>query len=54
MALKHVGPERRRTVGVVPHDALVRVDRRVEEILARREATLRARRAAQHLKEAAR
>jgi anti-sigma regulatory factor (Ser/Thr protein kinase) len=29
---------RERTVGHVPHDVLVRVDRRVKEILARREA----------------
>ena len=32
--------DRQRTVGFVPHDALVRVDRRVKEILARREAAL--------------
>jgi hypothetical protein len=31
--------ERQRTVGL-PHDALVRVDRRVSEILARRQAAL--------------
>ena len=30
--------DRQRTVGSVPHDALVRVDRRVNEILARRAA----------------
>lgn len=33
--------DRQQTVGSVPHDALVRVDRRVHEILARREAALR-------------
>ena len=44
-------PERRKTVGHVPHDALVRVDKRVKEILARREAVMqRARRAAERLK----
>ena len=32
--------DRQRTVGFVPHDALVRVDRRVNEILARREGAL--------------
>lgn len=54
MALKQVEPARRRTVGEVPHDALMRVDLRVKQILARREATLRARPAAEHLKAAAR
>ena len=44
-------PERWKTVGHVPHDALVRVDKRVKGILARREAALqRARRAAERLK----
>jgi hypothetical protein len=44
-------PGRRKTVGYLPHDALVRVDKRVKEILARREAALqRARRAAERLK----
>jgi hypothetical protein len=53
MALTHVAPRRPRTVGEVPHDALVRVDRRVELILGRREAALQqARRAAEHLKAA--
>jgi hypothetical protein len=33
-------PGRRKTVGHLPHDALVRVDKRVKEILARREAAL--------------
>jgi hypothetical protein len=47
MALK---PRRTRTVGHLPHDALVRVDKRVKEILARREAALRARHAAERLK----
>jgi hypothetical protein len=43
--------DRRRTVGHVPHEALVRVDRRVKEILARREPALpRARQAAERLK----
>jgi len=51
MARKPVGPERDRTVGHVSHDALQRVDKRVKEILARREAALQqARRAAQRLK----
>jgi hypothetical protein len=40
--------------GQVPHDSLVRVDRRVKEILARREVALQqARRAAERLKGAA-
>jgi hypothetical protein len=40
-----------RTVGHVSHDALVRVDERVKDIVARREAALRgARLAARRLK----
>jgi len=51
MARKPVIPKRSPTVGHVSHDALQRVDRRVTEILARREAALkRARRASQRLK----
>ena len=50
MALKQVEAERQRTTGQVPHDALKRVERRVQEILARRDAALRARRAADRLK----
>ena len=54
MALKRERPDRPRTVGHVRHDSLVRVDRRVKEILARREAALQqARRAAERLKRAA-
>jgi hypothetical protein len=42
---------RTKTVGHLPHDAVVRVDKRVKEILARREAELQhARRAAERLK----
>ena len=42
---------RTKTVGHLPHDALVRVDKRVKEILARREAALQhARRAAERIK----
>ena len=42
---------RTKTVGQLPHDAVVRVDKRVKEILVRREAALRhARRAAERLK----
>lgn len=42
---------RTKTVGHLPHDAVVRVDKRVKEILARREAALQhARRAAERLK----
>lgn len=52
MALKQA--DRLRTVGDVPHDALKRVDRRVMQILARQEAVLQARRAAERLKAAAR
>lgn len=44
-------PRRAKTVGYLRHDALVRVDERVKEILARQEAALRrARRAAERLK----
>jgi hypothetical protein len=51
MALKAERAERVPTVGHVPHDALVRVETRVKEILARREVALRqARLAAQRLK----
>jgi hypothetical protein len=50
MALKPVQPNHPRTVGEVPHDSLVRVDRRVKQILAQREAALQqARRAAEKL-----
>lgn len=49
MALKAVKAGRLQTVGQVPHDSLVRVDKRVKEILARREAALqKARREAVH------
>lgn len=51
MALKPAAPDPR-TVGQVPHDSLVRVDRRVKEILARDAALVLARRAAQRFKEA--
>jgi hypothetical protein len=48
MALKE---GRTKTVGHLPRDAVVRVDKRVKEILARQEAALqRARRAAERLK----
>ena len=51
MALTPVRTEPVRTVGHVSHDAQARVDTRVKEILARREAALQhARRAAQRLK----
>ena len=50
MALKQVDAQRRRTSGEVPHDALKRVERRVQEILARRDAALRSRRAGERLK----
>jgi hypothetical protein len=51
MALKSSRTERARTVGHISHDARVRVDQRVKEILARREAAVeRARRAARRLK----
>jgi hypothetical protein len=53
MALGQGKPVRPRT-GQVPHDSLVRVDRRVKEILARREVALQqARRAAKRLSRAA-
>jgi len=48
MALKQ---RRTKTVGYLPHDAVVRVDKRVREILARREAALQhARRGGERLK----
>ena len=48
------GTRVRSQTGQVPHDALVRVDRRVKEILARREVALQqARRAAERLRGAA-
>jgi hypothetical protein len=50
MALKQVAPESPPTTGEIPHDALERVEQRVKEILARRDATLRSRRAAERLK----
>ena len=53
MALKQAEPDHPPTVGGVPHDALKRVDRRVKQILARQEAVLQARRAAERLKAAA-
>ena len=53
MALKQAEPDRPRTVGEVPHNALKRVDWRVKQILARQEAVLQARRAAERLKAAA-
>ena len=56
MALKSFPTKRARTVGHISHDAQLRVDRRVKEILDRREAPVareaaveRARRAARHL-----
>jgi hypothetical protein len=53
MALGHGKPVRPQT-GQVPHDSLVRVDRRVKEILARRDLALQqARRAAKRLRGAA-
>jgi hypothetical protein len=51
MALKKAPPERPPTVGYVSREAIVAVDERVAEILARRVVALRrARHAAQHLK----
>jgi hypothetical protein len=51
MALKEVRAEHARTVDHVSHDAQVRVDERVGQILARRAAVLRqARLAARRLK----
>ena len=51
MALKPSRTQRARTVGHISHDAGARVDQRVKEILARREAAVeRARRAAARLK----
>jgi hypothetical protein len=52
MALKHVEP-RPTMAGQVPHDSLKRVDKRVKEIFARREAALKeARLAAKRLDKA--
>jgi hypothetical protein len=53
MALKQAEHDRPRTVGKVPHDALKRVDRRVEQILVRQQAVLEARRAAERIRAAA-
>jgi hypothetical protein len=51
MALKAARPGRDKILAHVSHDALVRVDERVKDILARREAALRqARLAARRLK----
>jgi ribosomal protein L15E len=51
MALKPPRTQRARMVGYISHDAGVRVEQRVKEILARREAAVeRARRAAARLK----
>jgi hypothetical protein len=51
MALKPARTKRARTVGYISHDARLRVDERVKNILARREAQIeRARRAARRLK----
>jgi hypothetical protein len=51
MALKNVSTEHPRTVGYVPRRAVVAVDERVKDILARRDVALRrARVAAQRLK----
>ena len=47
MTLKPAPPERTRRVGHITHAAQVRVNQRVEKILARRVALARARRAAQ-------
>ncbi len=53
MALKRERSNRPRTVGNAPRDSLMRVDRRVKEILGRREAALQqARGAAERLKRA--
>ena len=49
MTLKPGPPERARTVGHIYPAAQARVDQRVKEILARRVALDRARRAAQQL-----
>jgi len=53
MALKPIEPGHPRTVGEVPRDALKRVEDRVKEIVARQDAVLQARRAAERLKAAA-
>jgi hypothetical protein len=51
MALKAERGEHVTAIGNVPHDALVRVEARVKEILARREVAVRqARLAARRLK----
>ncbi len=51
MATQPLRTQRARTVGHISRDARTRVDQRVKEILARREAAIeRARRAAARLK----
>ena len=52
MILKPGPTERARTVGHVSHASQVRVDRRVQDILARHVALDRARRAARHVNSA--
>jgi hypothetical protein len=52
MALKRFQRDPSRTVGYVSHDSLVRIDRRVKDITRRQAASLRARRAAEHLEAA--
>jgi hypothetical protein len=52
MTLKSGPREHARTVGHVSHASQVRVDRRVQDILARRAALDRARRAAQRINSA--
>jgi hypothetical protein len=49
MALQQFRRDPSRTVGHVPHQSLVRIDRRVKDITRRQAASLRARRAAEHL-----
>jgi len=50
MSLKTAPKKRTRTLGHIPHDAQMRIDRRVKRIFDRREGELeRARRAARRL-----
>jgi hypothetical protein len=48
MVIQSRRPEPARTVGHVPHDAQVRLDKRVTKILARQKAAIRQGRPAAH------
>jgi hypothetical protein len=53
MALKRFPRDRAKTVGHLPHDSLVRVDRRVQDVTRREAAPQHAQRAAERFERAA-